>query len=430
MPFTVADVFNAIVGYYVLVLAGSAAIGATRALRGDPQATAAASIDPAAGSTAAAVPASTAGGGGTPVLSGRAARITGLGYSRGLRAFHRFGWATGVGIALGWLAGVDMYRWATPRAAALAARVRDRRARSADPETPEIDDIDDEGDIDDDGEPAPAVTIPAAPTARDQAPPAPAPPAAPPATALGPSEHTPDDGDGLTPPQWLTDHARRPQPAAATGGNRPALADRPNADAIATPDGPGAIRRGHLVLVPQPQEYPPIMPATDITDLESLIHFTGETATVAGMEAEDASAASASMIAGAEFAAETATRVAGETASLEAAVAAMAMLRVDADSVAAYHALLEAGQVYRDTTATFSAQCHDAAATAGQMSAAATHYHETAAAALAVLNAHQMPHAEAASATGHGGAEGQFYGVANTGQPALADSGAPALPAG
>ncbi len=395
MPFTAADVFNAIVGYYMLVLAGSAAIGATRALRGDdPNATAAVSVNPD-------TEPSTTGGrhDGSPVLSGRAARITGLTHSRTLRALHRFGWATGVGVALGWLAGRDMYRWVQPRVAASVVRLREHRTGRTTPETPML--------------PEPSTDI-AAPDPQQTT-------AAPIDTDL-PDAPGSDSGDADL-PDWLN----KPRPAALPAALTTAST---STGALAGPEDPRRPGRPWLVLVPAPQEYPDTMPAAEITDLESLVHFTGETAQVAGMEAEDAASASASMIAGAEFAAETATRVADETVSLEAAVAAMAMLRVDPESTAAYHALLEAGQIYRDTTATFSAQCHDAAFTAGQMSAAAAHYHETAQTALAILNAHQMPHAEAAQATGHSGAHGAFYGVADTsGQNALTLASAPQLPA-
>lgn len=407
MPFTAADVFNAIVGYYIVVLAGSAVVGATRALRDpNPGALAAASIDPASG----AVASTTAAPAAPP---GRAARITGLAHSRTLQAFHRFGWATGVGAALGWLAGRDMYRWATPRVADLARKARERRPRAADtPETEETEPTEPDAPEPEstpeaaegkDAPPAPGDAPPEPPVETDR--PALAPP--------GPFEALDGTDTDFLPAGWRTT-----APLDPADDTPPAL----------TP--PGARRRGHLVLVPPPQEYPKIMPAAEIYDMESLVNFTGQVTDATVLESEDAAAASASMIAGAEFAGETATRVADETASLEGAVAAMAMLRVDPESTAAYHALLEAGQVYRDTTATFSVQCHDAAATAAQMATAAANYHETATTALAVLNAHQMPHAEAASATGHSGAHGAFYGVPDTGgQDALAGSGAPQLPA-
>lgn len=399
MHFTVADVFNAIVGYYVFVLAGSAVVGATRALRDpNPGALAAASVDPSSGTAVSAV-----GGSSSAAPTGRAARVTGLAHSRTLQAFHRFGWATGVGAALGWLAGRDMYRWAQPRAAELARKVRDRRSRTAD--TPDIEETEPDA-------PEPE-TAPDAASEKD----APAAPSAPEPADLDPGGPAPTVAD-ITDAE-LVDGDPAPPDAGPTPTTDPiaaALTARPG--------------RPPLYLVPPPQEYPKIMPAAEIYDMESLVNFTGQVTDATVLESEDAAAASASMIAGAEFAGNTALRVADETTSLEAAVAAMAMLRVDPESTAAYAALLEAGQVYRDITATFSVQCHDAAATAGQMAAAAANYHETAANALAVLNAHQMPHAEAATATGHSGAHGAFYGVADTGgQNALSGAGTPQLPA-
>jgi hypothetical protein len=377
---TLTDVFNAVVGYYLIVLAVSAGAGIRAQLR-DP----AASAQVAAGGT-------TAIGGATAASDSTRTRFGALIHGRTLHAAHRFGWATGVGAALGWLAGAEFYRAGRRGTIAAARRAQDwrgRRRAGAVGDAPETDA--DTGTQRPQAADGPDVPQQTAPDATPD-----------PAVTLGPD----------TPPQGA------PQsPAAITG--------RPGDGPV-----PAAKRHPWLQLVPPLQEYPDTMPAVDITDLESLVVFTDQTAGVAGMEAEDASAASASMIAGAEFAGHTALRVNDETASLEMAVAAMAMLRVDADSQAAYHDLLEAGALYRDQTAAFSAQCHDAATTAGQMAAAAVNYHETAQHALAVLSSHQMPHAEAAMATGHSGAHGAFYGVADTGgQDALPGAGVPQLPA-
>jgi hypothetical protein len=149
------------------------------------------------------------------------------------------------------------------------------------------------------------------------------------------------------------------------------------------------------------------------------------------MESEDALAASASTIAAAEFAGETARRIDDETGAVEMAIATMQVLNVDPETSGAYQRLHEAGGVYRDLANQFAAGCQDLAALAANMSGAANNYHEAAVSALDTVNAHQMPHAEAAQATGHGGADGQFYGVASTGgQAILAPIGAPALPSG
>lgn len=391
---TFTDLVNAIVGYYLIVLAVSAGMGVRETLRAPATAAGAASAPPP--------------GPGAAAPGSRAARISGLVTGRTLRAAHRFGWATGVGIALGWLTGADLYRAVHPRVAAAAARLRERRTRGT-------------------------ATPRAADPAAAQPPTTPAPDTTGRAPGGAPVPAATPPGDGIPPAigpgsRRLGEHPDDDTPPAAREDTLPAL--KPESGIAPWPEDPRRPGRPLLTLVPPPQEYPEIMPAAEINDLESLLTFTGQTATVAGMEAEDAASASASMIAGAEFAADTARRVADETVSLEAAVAAMAMLRVDAESTAAYQALLEAGAAYRDTTATFAQQCHDAATTAGHMSAAATHYHETAQAALDVLTRHQMPHAEAAAATGHGGAEGQWYGVANTGPATLPPAESTALPAG
>lgn len=402
--FTAADIFNAIVGYYILVIAGSAAIGATRALRDpDPQATAVQSVTPPP------VPAIAGSADGSAPT--RTSRITGLAYSRTLRAFHRFGWATGVGAALGWLAGRDMYRWMQPRIAATVIQIRARRtAKDTQPAK-------DAPDVAAPATSAGAVTEPETPETASS-----------PRTV--PPANTPDGpaSNATAPPSQAASYTPD-GPVAAITDSRPTRRPELTAPgALPGPEDPLRPGRPWLVLVPPPQEYPPTMPAADITDLESLVNFTGQSATVAGMEAEDAASASASMVAGAEFAQDTARRVADETASLEAAVAVMAMLRVDTQSTAAYQALLEAGAVYRDQTVTFATQCHEAANTAGVMAQAAAHYHETAQTALDILSSHQMPHAEAAAATGHGGADGSFYGVTDTGPHALATDTTPALP--
>lgn len=375
---TFKDLLDAVVGYYLIVLAVSAAAGVRESLR-DPAGT---GPDPATPGAPPAVP------GSSTAPTTRSGRFGALVHGRTLHAAHRFGWATGVGLALGWATGLEVYRAGRRHTAAAARRARDwnerrRAARdTAAPDTPGIPDAD--------GGPQP-VTAPEPPP-------------------TGPAPEPVDTGPADTEPGTGADAGAADAPAPILVALR-------------------RLGRVPLHLVPKPQEYPDTM-AADITDLESLVHFTGQTAQVAGMESEDAAAASASMIAGAEFAGETAARVTDETTSLEHAVAVMAMLRVDPESTAAYHALLEAGQVYRDQTATFSAQCHDAAATASVMAAAAANYHETARTALAVLSSHQMPHAEAAMATGHSGAHGAFYGVADTGgQDALPGSGAPQLPA-
>lgn len=396
---TFTDLVNAIVGYYLIVLAVSAGMGVRETLR-----TPAAPGLATAGAASAPPPNP---GAATP--GSRAARISGLVTGRTLRAAHRFGWATGVGIALGWLTGADLYRAIHPRAASAAARLRERRTRGTG--TPRA------------ADPAAAQppTTPAPDTAGRAPGGVPVPAATPPGHGIPPAV-----GPGS---RWLDEHDDTP-PDNGTPAE-PARSALPAApDGQPWPEDPRRPGRPLLIALPAPQEYPKIMPAAEITDLESLINFTGQVTDATGLEAEDAAAASASMIAGAEFAGETARRVADETTALEAAVAAMAMLRVDPESTAAYNALLEAGQIYRDTTATFSQQCHDAAFTAGQMSAAATYYNETARTALAVLNTHQMPHAEAATATGHSGAHGAFYGVADTGgQSTLPGGGAPQLPA-
>jgi len=378
---TFKDLLDAIVGYYLIVLAVSAAAGVRESLR-----------TPGGASPDSGAPATAAGAAATAPTT-RSGRFGALVHGRTLHAAHRFGWATGVGFALGWATGIELYRAGRRHTAAGARRARDwnerrRPARDAAPD---------------------AADTPRGPRA-----------AAAPGPTPGPDSPPPGSGD--TPPRPGTAPAPAPEDAATEPGDAPA-APTPILVALRR------LGRVPLHLVPKPQEYPDTM-AADITDLESLVHFTGQTAQVAGMESEDAAAASASMIAGAEFAGETAARVTDETTSLEHAVAAMAMLRVDPESTAAYHALLEAGQVYRDQTATFSAQCHDAAATASVMASAAANYHETARTALDVLASHQMPHAEAAMATGHSGAHGAFYGVADTGgQDALPAAGAPQLPA-
>lgn len=171
------------------------------------------------------------------------------------------------------------------------------------------------------------------------------------------------------------------------------------------------------------------MPATDITDLETLITFTGQTHTVAGIESEDAAAASASMIAGSEFAGDTAQRVQQETAAIEHAIAVMAALGVDNHTATAYHHLRETGETYRALTAEFAARCHEAAATAATMATAAGEYQQAADNALRTVNTHQLPHAEAAATTGHSGANGTWYGVTDTHHTPLPPRpAAPALP--
>ncbi len=384
------DLLNAVVGYYLIVLAVSAAMGVRETLRVAPVAVAAtvAGTDPGTPTATAAA----LGGAAT-------ARARAFVAGRTVHAAHRFGWATGMGAALGWATGIEVYRAgrrATIAAARRASDWREHRRTTRDART----------------DPA----TPAAPAAPPADGPVPHPANSGPAANGGPTAPPPGPAAQpapTQPPEPTLRGALPPQDDATTGDTPPYRSGRPP-----------------LYLVPPSQEYPDTMPAADIHDLESLITFTGQTAQVAGMESEDAAAASASMIAGAEFAAETVLRVTDETASLEGAIAAMLMLRVDPESTAAYHALLEAGAAYRDTTATFSAQCADTADTAAQMALAAANYHETAANALAVLSSHQLPHAEAAAATGHSGAHGAFYGVADTGgQTQIPGGGAPQLPA-
>ena len=172
------------------------------------------------------------------------------------------------------------------------------------------------------------------------------------------------------------------------------------------------------------------MPAADITDLESLVGFTGHAASTAGMESEDSIAAAASTTAAAEFAGETARRVDEEIQTVEMAIATMSILGVDAETAAAYHRLHEAGGAYRELANGFAAACQDLAGIAANMATAASGYHEAAVVALDTVHTHQMPHAEAALATGHGGADGQFYGVASTGNDALPSADRHPLPVG
>jgi 2-polyprenyl-6-methoxyphenol hydroxylase-like FAD-dependent oxidoreductase len=108
----------------------------------------------------------------------------------------------------------------------------------------------------------------------------------------------------------------------------------------------------------------------------------------------------------------------------------MTLLGVDGETAAAYQQLHEAGGVYRDLANQFASGLQDLAALAQNMSGAASNYHEAAVAALETVTREQMPHAEAAQATGHGGADGHFYGVSSTQHVALPSPVAGALPAG
>jgi hypothetical protein len=399
------EVVNAIVGFYLIVLGASAAAGVRQTLRGD------------SGAPSAAPPVSPGAAGAAPTghifSSGRSgAGSSGPGRSGLTHAAHRFGWATGVGMALGWLTGVEVYRAGRRGTIAAARKIKARRAGAAGATAP--------------GTPAaPAATGPGVPAPGLAAPPAAAPAAAAPgaqprpAPANPPTYPAPTTGPTSAPPAGPAGAAAGPAvPANGASAAIPAATPGP-VDAHPGPHQAAIPGRPHLTLVPQPQEYTDAMATADISDYESLVRFTGDTASVASMEAEDAASASDSMTTGAEFALETATRVGEETQALEYAVAAMRTLAVDDSSTAAYHALLEAGQIYREQTAHFAAILHDGAATADTMAQAAIHYQETAQAALDVLNAHQAGFNEVAQDVGHGGADGHFYGVESTGAAAL-----------
>lgn len=403
------ELFDAIFAYYVLVLGAGAFNGARATLRG-------AGVDPEASGDGSG----SLGSGDRSPLAERGhalgARVAGI--AQALRRSPR------ARFVAGWASGARVYRTGRRGAQAVADRVVARRtvpptafgptpAAIVDPATgagptgpgaaPGNATARDTGDGQ--GPQTPADT-----TGADTAPATPQ--TTPDTTAEAPpvGDGNPDALDALM--RVVTD------PTAARVD--PGLDPHSDPIAPALPSG-----RPRLTLVPPIKEYPE-MPAADITDLESLIGFTGQAASTAGMESEDSIAAAASTIAAAEFSGETARRVDDEIQTVEMAISTMSVLNVDAETAAAYHRLHEAGGVYRELANTFAAGCQDLAGIAANMATAASGYHEAAVSALDTVNTHQLPHAEAALATGHGGADGQFYGVESTASIAPATS-VPAL---
>jgi len=379
------DLFDAIFGYYMVTLGAGAFSGVRASLR--PAHPAPATATPGPGSPDTDL---TGADGSAPFARGH--RL-GRRAVRRARAARRDGTAASVA---GWVSGVRVYRAgrAGGRSAGLAYTRRTARSR---PDMTGPDAV----------EPTPRATAPEPGPSPDRP------------TATAPPSSGPESGVIDWTDAELVDDTDDP------GDDTYAVAEPLDHDLDGAPT-PGP---RHLTLVPPLKEYPP-MPSADITDLESLVGFTGQAAAFAGMESEDALAASASTIAAAEFAGETARRIEDETGAVEMAIATMAVLNVDAETSAAYHRLHEAGGAYQELANAFAAGCQDLAAIAANMSTAASGYHEAAVAALDTVNTHQMPHAEAAMATGHGGADGQFYGVASTQNMALPTVTVGALPAG
>jgi len=164
------------------------------------------------------------------------------------------------------------------------------------------------------------------------------------------------------------------------------------------------------------------MAAGDITGIETLMTWTSNAAGTAEMEAVDAGCTARDAAASVDFCRETAARVAHEVAQLEAAIAVMMALGIDGHTVAAYQRQLEAGHVYHQATVRVAELCALLSGAAAAAQSAANNYREQAEASLTTVRRQQLPHLEAAQATGHSGAHGSVYGAADT------RSGNPALP--
>jgi hypothetical protein len=393
------DLFDAIFAYYLMMLGAGAVAGVRSSLR---SATPAGAPALAGASDGAPDPASGAPGAGrspAPAASATRAALGARLYAAGQRAARAAvsaGRHPRTASIAGWASGARFYRGSRRGMRVVTARVIARRVLA--PQAPAAP-----------MQPQPAGSDPAAPGSAAPVPPAGAP------------------GPGPTPPQAPGPTPNAPPPPGPPSGDDLLYIWQ---GVFENPDpAPAAPARPVLFLVPQLKEYPSM---SEIHDYESAQSFTGEASATAAMEAEDAVSAAESTAAAAEFSSQTAARVDVEIQTIEAGIATMTVLGVDENSLAAYHQFLEGGLAYRELAATFAAGLADLTGLAAAMSAAAVAYHELGANALETITAEQGLHDEAAKATGHGGADGSFFGVASTtgiAAPAPAPALAAAAPA-
>ncbi len=397
----ISEIFDAILLYYGCVLGLSAVTGVRDTLRAGPSAsTSPAAVAAASGSSTVAA---AAGSGSRWARQGAAFRAGLLGYSGELA--RTIGWGAGFGAVIGGLLGVDVYRLGR-RGIGTGVRwgVAQYRARrtpptSPSPPRPAADAGGAQPDPADDAA-TPAPIAAAGPASPPTVPPpqSPAPPTPPPTT---PAPTQPI----ATPPTDAVPPAPAPAPAAAV--TAPATAN------------PGERR---LFIVKTSVRKEPTMAAGDITGIETLMTWTDNAAGTAEMEAVDAGCTARDAAASVDFCQETAARVAQEVRDLEAGIAVMMALGIDGHTIAAYQRQLEAGHVYYQATVRVAELSEQLSGAATFAQSAANTYREHAEASLATVKRQQLPHLEAAQATGHSSAHGSVYGAADT------RSGNPALP--
>jgi hypothetical protein len=303
------------------------------------------------------------------------------------------------GASFGWLLGPDLYT-------AAKAKWEGRR-----PVDPAADDEDEEAEIPE----APKAAVPPAPPV---APPAATPPPRPPLPTPAPTDD--EDEEAPEPPAPATPPAAPPEVPPATDSDPDELLD-----ALGPPIAPPAPEKPFLFIVPTRDELKGGIEMPEITTIPGLIQWTRDSAGIAMMEAEDALAVSQNATVSVDFCLDTVARVENEMRALLATMAVLAVLGVDQATIAAYMRAREKLKLYRDFVIRVADACRALADAARLAASGAVGYRDSMAVALETVRQHQVPHMAAAQATGHSGAHGAVYGVADT-----RDGATPALPAG